>query len=178
MDSESLNTIMRAYNGLPRETYIERFWRNVDKNKKSGCWEWTGSKFRTGYGSFAKPDRKRGAAYAHRLSWEIHNGEIPDHNSQHGICVCHHCDNRSCVNPQHLFLGTQKDNMRDMKMKGRSGAPNGVDAGGAKLTEDDVLNIRRMSSTGQYTHEEISRGFSVGPRMISHIVKRKNWKHI
>jgi len=93
-----------------RKTVEERFWAKVDKT--DSCWVWTGATLRRGYGQIRIPVKK--AKQAHRLSWEIHNGPIPD-----GMLVCHKCDNPPCVNPAHLFLGTQSDNNKDCVRKGR-----------------------------------------------------------
>ena len=94
----------------------ERFWEKVDKNTPSGCWEWRSSTKGNGYGSFFThtPPEGRKCHGAHRFSWQLTNGPIPD-----GLCVLHKCDNRICVNPEHLFLGDYKDNMRDCATKGR-----------------------------------------------------------
>ncbi len=102
------------YERIPKESLEERFWRYVQKT--DGCWLWTASlsgKPGNAYGSLHNEGKME---KAHRISWTIHNGKIPE-----GIFVLHKCDNPVCINPSHLFLGTQFDNMRDMVSKGRGG---------------------------------------------------------
>lgn len=96
----------------------KRFWNFVEKSE--GCWKWKGAKFKGGYGSICK-SCARATISAHRVSWEIHHGPI-----QEGMSVLHHCDNPECTNPEHLFLGTQSDNLRDMANKGRRRGGAGV----------------------------------------------------
>lgn len=94
-----------------RKSEHERFWMYVGKNSNTDCWEWTGSKTLTGYGHL---NINAKSIYAHRISYELFNGPIPD-----GLCVCHSCDNPGCVNPSHLWVGTMADNMHDRDAKGR-----------------------------------------------------------
>ncbi|RPJ19493.1 MAG: HNH endonuclease, partial [Planctomycetaceae bacterium] len=113
----------------------ERFWEKV--RKTDGCWEWTAFLVH-GYGQFQR-SRAIGPQRAHRVSWELHNGPIPA-----GMCVCHRCDNRRCVRPDHLFLGTYADNSADMIRKGRArkGSRPGQANHMSKLTDADVARIR------------------------------------
>lgn len=98
--------------GRHKEDIKERFWKFVNKKNDDECWEWKGSVTKSrGYGQIGFDNTIKGA---HRVSWEIHYGEIPDE-----MCICHHCDNSKCVNPFHLFIGTRSDNMQDMLHKGR-----------------------------------------------------------
>lgn len=92
-----------------------RFWSKVDIRSEDECWPWLASGLRTRYGSFSVgPKNKRRQSTAHRFAWELINGDIPA-----GMYVCHRCDNPSCMNPNHLFLGTPSDNTRDMMAKGK-----------------------------------------------------------
>ena len=99
--------------GLPSlklDTFVQRFWSKVIKS--DSCWIWVACRDDRGYGRIAHKGKNKSA---HRMSWEMHKGDIAD-----GLCVCHHCDNPICVNPDHLFLGTHTDNMQDMSIKKRS----------------------------------------------------------
>lgn len=91
----------------------DRFWPKVRRGAPDDCWTWLGARLTKGYGLIGVAGDMRGRL-AHRVSWEIHNAPIPD-----GLLVCHHCDNPSCVNPAHLFLGSHSDNLKDMSRKGR-----------------------------------------------------------
>ena len=95
-------------------TLAERFWSKVSKSRKAdGCWIWSGARAGNGYGTLKRGERGL-TKLAHRISWELHNGPVPD-----GMLVCHRCDSPPCVNPAHLFLGTMKDNVHDMLAKSR-----------------------------------------------------------
>lgn len=102
-------------------TILERFEAKINKETESGCWEWTAYLDSKGYGAFRYEGKTR---RAHRVSWMIYKGDIPKGNGYHGTCVLHKCDNRRCVNPEHLFLGSNQDNMLDMVSKGRGITPN------------------------------------------------------
>jgi len=151
-----------------------RFWRFVSKGDPNECWVWTGFRYKKGlaYGQFEEgtsPPMRR-TVRAHRYSWVLHNGEIPS-----GMQVLHRCDNPGCVNPNHLFLGTQKQNIEDMVRKGR--ASMGEKAGGAKLTSDQVIEIRSLHKSG-VKQNVIARQFGMGKMEISRIVRRLRWAHI
>lgn len=157
--------------GPKRKSIVDRFYKLVDKT--SICWNWIGSKYKNGYGSFGVGIWREGTfknAYAHRISFELHNGPIPP-----GLCVLHKCDNRGCVNPSHLFLGTQAENIRDMVMKKRHdfGEKNAM----AKLKESDIHEIRKLSHEGM-TQKEIASHFPVKEDAIGAIIRGENWKHI
>jgi len=128
-----------------------------------GCWMWTASCDRDGYGHLMVAGRLR---VAHRLSWELHRGPIPD-----GRQVCHTCDTPACVNPDHLFLGTQRDNMRDCVAKGRM-PRKGEDNNASKLTEVDVSAIR----ADPRLQREIAVDYGVTQPHISAIKRKENWK--
>ncbi len=140
----------------------ERFWPNVEKGVGDGCWLWVGSKLPKGYGMLAK-------TYAHRFSYEIHTGTIPA-----GLLVCHSCDNPSCVRPDHLFLGTYKENTQDMIRKGRTNGPKGTRAARAKLTELQVLEIRAATDGPS----AIAKRFNLNESTVCKIRLRKRWAHI
>lgn len=108
----------------------------------SGCWEWTRYIRPAGYGMVGIPGQYR-TIDAHRASWMVHRGPIPD-----GLFVCHTCDNRKCINPDHLWLGTHQDNIDDMVRKGRSPRSCGEASGMAKLTTEQVAEIRRRYVKG------------------------------
>ncbi len=130
-----------------------------------GCWLWFGTTDKkTGYGSI-RIDGKM--VKAHRASWTVHRGRIPA-----GIKVLHQCDIPNCINPNHLFLGTQLDNIRDMEAKGRRRSAMGQKNGRAKLTAKQVAEIRLAKDT----LNEIARAYGVGKSIIGYIRSGQNWK--
>lgn len=147
----------------------ERFWRFVDKRGDDECWNWIAHKDVRGYGIFNHPSTTK----AHRVSWIYANGEIPN-----GLLVCHKCDNPSCVNPNHMFLGTYKDNNVDKVQKGRQKGARGARNYGAILNEKQVKAIRFLYDSGRFTTYELSDVFQVSRNAISKIVNKKTWKFI
>lgn len=141
-----------------------RFWLSVKSSPD--CWEWTGYKIWNGYGQMRFNKQSK---YVHRYSWELHFGEITD-----GLFVLHRCDNRACVRPSHLFLGTNDDNMKDMVAKERQSR--GETSGKATRTEDDIRLIRRVAEFLPY--KEVASLFNASPGNVSLIVNRKSWSHV
>jgi hypothetical protein len=145
--------------------FEQRFWERVQRG--DGCWIWTGFvPADPGYGRIWKNGRNEGA---HRISYEIAYGPIPD-----GMSVCHRCDNRACVRPDHLFAGTQVDNIRDCVAKGRNRPPRGTRQGRSKLTESDVREIRSRAARGE-TNEQIAADFSISGPQVGRIHRRESW---
>jgi plasmid maintenance system antidote protein VapI len=149
-----------------------RFWKWVDVGPVDMCWEWLGQK-RYGYGSIMiRRNLLKPKSYsAHRLSYLWAFSEIPD-----GLYVCHKCDNRACVNPNHLFLGTAKENTQDMINKNRIVTQRGEEASNSKLTEEDVMKIRQIYS--YTTAKELAKLYGVVPQAIYDIVKNRTWVHL
>jgi len=146
----------------------KRFFTKVRKTK--GCWYWTAGKFADGYGAFGLDNKTQ---RAHRVSWIIYNGRIPK-----GLCVLHRCDNPSCVNPKHLWLGTNSDNMHDRDRKKRNGNTRGENSGTARLIQKQVVTIRKLYSTKNIFQRELAKRFNVSRPHISDIVNRKKWSHV
>ena len=149
----------------------ERFWSKVNVGQCWECWDWMASTDHGGYGRFGLDGR---TSAAHRIAWQLVEGDLPD-----GMRVCHHCDNPGCCNPEHLFVGTDLDNARDRDKKGR-GNPGWIAGEGhpnAKLTEDDVRFIRKLFDDGA-NRKDIATFFGVSGSTIDIIGARKTWKHV
>lgn len=151
-------------------TLEERFWAKVDRRGPNRCWEWTAATTGAGYGKISVDGRH---VRAHRLAWKLARGPIPE-----GTCVCHHCDNPSCVNPAHLFLGTHADNVADKVAKGRQRDHHGEANPQARLKADDVHEIRRLSAAGGVTQGAIATRYEVSRRHVCAIVRGERWTHI
>lgn len=157
-------------NRKPRPIMPDGHWQMYliahSRADKTGCRRWTGTTIADGYGRFR---RHGGKVLAHRVAWELENGPIPT-----GMCICHRCDNPSCINVAHLFLGTHADNMADRHKKGRDGALYGESATGAKLTEAEA----RAIFCAQGTNGAIAAAFGVNHRTVSLIKRKESWRHI
>ena len=157
-----------------RRSLAKRFWEKVDKRGPDECWEWRGAKDSCGYGEINIDDK---TVRAHRLSWELANSSIPEGEGYHGTCVLHTCDNRACVNPKHLFLGTQADNIHDMAQKGRqrlAGTFRGEENGNSKLTKQSVLEIRGLLED-RHHQREIALIYEVSQATINYINVGRIW---
>lgn len=154
--------------------HVVRFWTKVDSSGgPTECWPWQASRHRFGYGVVgvgSATDGTRGTDVAHRVAWQVTNGHIPA-----GACVLHRCDNPPCCNPAHLFLGTQRDNFAYMVSKGR--VRRGERTGTAKLTEDDVVDIRSVYAFGG-TQKDIASVYRIARQTVSRVVLRQTWRHL
>lgn len=164
------------YDRSSRTTEPEiRFWTKVDKKEPNECWNWMGSKMGRGYGIFQLATKN--PVYAHRFSYEIHHPlslsivDIP-------YLIRHSCDNRLCVNPYHMCLGTDAENVRDRVERGRANSVQGERQGHSILTAEKVLEIRELWATGHYTLKELYETYNVSKSCIHSVVARKSWFHI
>ena len=186
----------------PRRPITERFSEKYQIDPRTGCWNWTACKDKHGYGHISLGGKHGGHALAHRVSYEIHVGQIPD-----GIGMLHSCDNPACVKPDHLILGTHTENMRDCVSRGRKnpafgdrhgskthpestlrGDQNpmrkhpelvlrGSANGAAKITEPMAREVKRLLACGA-TQREVSRETGVGYHTVHKISKGEQWKHV
>jgi len=153
-----------------RKPIAERFWPKVQIESKDQCWPWKGALKGKGYGAIGAGGDKGRPLNAHRVSWEIHFGKIPSN-----LHVLHKCDVACCVNPGHLFLGTNRDNVNDMVKKGRQtiGERNPM----AKLTAEEVKEIRDLASVG-WTHQFIADNYGATRPNVTMIIGHKTWKSV
>ncbi len=152
-------------------TAKEKFLLFIPRDKKDNeCWEWTGKLYRNGYGCFHICNM---GFLAHRISYELYYGYIDKE-----LSVCHKCDNRKCVNPSHLFLGTQKDNMKDMAAKGRASKLKGEQRWNRKLTDEAIVDIRKnyIPHTGEGIR--LANKYRVSTQIIYNAAHGRIWRHI
>ena len=157
------------------KTFEQRFLAKINHQgplhpELGNCWIWTAKSNCQGYGTIFMEGHKM--VRAHRLAYVLAKGPIPN-----DICVLHKCDNPSCVNPAHLFLGTHAENMQDKKLKGRNRVPFGERHSSCKLTAAQVVEIRICIESGE-TQREVARRFNVSQPAVRNIYHRKTWKHI
>jgi hypothetical protein len=155
-----------------QESLEVRFWLSVSKKEPHECWIWTGNFRPNGYGRISIGSKKEGSEGAHRISWMLANKQdIPK-----GMHIMHKCDNPSCVNPNHLELGTPKDNTQDMIRKGRKStvAPLGEENGNSLLDAEKVLLIRAST----LNHAALGRQLGVSPSCVRGVRSGRTWSHI
>jgi hypothetical protein len=145
----------------------EKLWEKIKVKSKDECWEWVGSLYPGGYG-IIKINCKN--YRTHRLAYELTYGPIL--NNLH---VLHKCDNKKCCNPNHLFLGTHKDNMKDRDLKGRNGDIKGMKNPNHKLTIEQIYEIKRLYNSKKYTQRELGKLFGTHYNNIWKIINNKSW---
>lgn len=150
-------------------TLEQRFWCNVHPEPNTGCWLWGGVTATTGYGVLSVGARKLGQISAAHVSLDLHGRPRPE-----GLHACHHCDVRACVNPDHLYWGTPKDNVADMIRRGRDTRPNNEDHGGHKLTKAQVRAIRESSDT----QPALAAAYGVSQSLVSRIKAGNRRRHV
>lgn len=153
----------------PANELYQRLNKWTVQSDEDSCWIWVGTTDIRGYGLIVVHP---GIYKAHRLSWTAYHGPIPE-----GKYVCHTCDNRSCVNPDHLFIGSQADNMADMVKKGRAGRLAGEKNGRSRLTEDQAREILRLRKEG-VSLRRVATMFGIGKTTVRHITNGTTWGYL
>jgi hypothetical protein len=150
---------------------IDRFWKYIEK--KDGCWIWRGGLNSMGYGQFHIGNGKM--ALCHRLSWVVHRGPIDG-----DLCILHKCDNPKCVNPDHLFIGTMKDNMQDKANKKRNLKNIGEYSCQHKLTDCEATEIRKLykRATRNFNIQSLAKKYNIGQTTVWEILNGRAWKHL
>ena len=162
-------------------TSEQRFWGKVNKDgptqtgMESPCWVWTGYRNEHGYGMFGIGDVW---GRAHRHSFILENGPLPNLPGYHGACVLHRCDNPPCIRADHLFLGTHGENVADMRQKGRANHVRGERSGSARLTEMQVREMRALYAAGTLNGPSLAVRFGVAHSNVYAIIKRRTWSHL
>ena len=167
---------------MAKRSLADRFKEKYIVDEKTGCWLWRACKNKNGYGLF----RSNVGTLAHRFSYTQKHGLIPKSESYHGICVLHKCDQPSCVNPDHLFIGTHKDNMEDMKNKNRAGCSYVNRGSGHKLSklfEPEVILIKKFLKRHPTVYRQgqcafLANWFNVTVSTVSAINTNKRWSHV
>lgn len=155
----------------PKQTLEQRFWSKVNR-QSDGCWLWTAANQVGGYGIFMLWNPKR-LVRAHRLAWELTNGKIPD-----GLWVLHKCDNPCCVRPDHLFLGNNTDNVRDMLSKGRGNSPKGEQHFKCKMTVHRIVKLRLDHASGRFSQRELAAKYGISRTAIRQAIAGVTWAHV
>jgi len=148
---------------------MNRFWDKVDKRGLDECWNWKGGLTAAGYGRMMINGKRY---YAHRISHKLYYGDFGD------AFVLHHCDNPQCVNPLHLYLGTESDNLRDAYNRGQKRPTKGERNGRALLRNYDVVGIRALYRQGRFTQRQLADRWGVSPGTVGCIVRYETWTHI
>lgn len=158
-----------AYEAEILAVHEARFFSKVRK-LDGGCWEWIGHRHQKGYGYFKSAGGK--VVKAHRVSYEMHNGPIPN-----GLVICHRCDVPYCVNPDHLFAGSVAENNADRDRKGRHVALRGSEHNMATIDEEVVRGIRSAVASG-LKQATVARNFGVSKYIVNAIIKGRTWTHV
>lgn len=155
------------------ESILDRFLSKIAYTANiNNCWDWMGGISRGGYGNFGvRINNATKNIICTRLSYFIHNNKDP-----YGFAVLHKCDNRKCVNPNHLYLGSNKDNSEDMVQKNRQAS--GVNNGSSKLSEQQVIEIRKEYVFRTVSFQKLANKFNLAKATVKSIIKRETWKHI